>query len=67
MKDQSRNLNPHAEALLYSWIFGKEYARQGGGVMNFWDRATKSEKKHMQENIDRLLKTRRSTKIVSQN
>lgn len=59
MKDESRNLNPHAEALLYSWIFGEEYSKQSGGVMDFWDKATESQKKHIKENLDRLLSTRR--------
>lgn len=59
MDDQTRNLNPHAEALLYSWIFGEEYSKQHGGVMDFWDRASKWKKGNIKTSLDKLLKTTR--------
>lgn len=37
MKDQSRNLNPHAEATAAMYLWGTEYAAQKGGSMDFWD------------------------------
>jgi hypothetical protein len=61
MKDQTRNLNPHAEALLYSWIFGSEYSKFGGGVMDFWDKASDSQKNNIKVNLDRLMETKRES------
>ena len=37
MKDQRRNLNPHAEATAAMYLWGKEYSEQRGGCMDFWD------------------------------
>ena len=45
MKDQSRNLNPTPEAVVAMYIYGDEYARQGGGSMDFWDRVPNSKKR----------------------
>lgn len=59
MQDQTRNLNPHAEALLHSYIWGEAYANQGGGVMDFWDKADDTTKKHIRELMDQLVSTRR--------
>ena len=61
MKDQTRNLNPSAEALLYSWIFGDEYSKQRGGVMDFWDKATKWQKENIKTSLNKLLNTKRET------
>ena len=58
MKDQSRNLNPHVSALLYSWVFGEEYSKQSGDVMDFWDKASEWKKQNMRDSLDRLLKAR---------
>ena len=44
MSDQTRNLNPHAAACVAMAIWGKRYAAQRGGSMNFWDSLTKGEK-----------------------
>ncbi len=35
--DQTRNLNPTPEATVARIIWGKEYAAQRGGTMDFWD------------------------------
>lgn len=36
--DQTRNLNPHAEARLAMALWSHEYAyEQNGGSMDFWD------------------------------
>ena len=32
-----RNLNPHRSAVAAMWLWGKEYSKQGGGSMDFWD------------------------------
>ena len=45
MRDQTRNLNPHAEARLAMALWGHEYAyEQTGGSMDFWDSRTPSQK-----------------------
>lgn len=36
--DQTRNLNPHAQAVFAMWLFGERYSRSGLGSMDFWDR-----------------------------
>lgn len=43
--DQRRNLNPHAEAVLAMTIWGREYAAQNGGSMDFWDSLDDSRKR----------------------
>lgn len=46
MSDQSRNLNPHAEARLAMALWGDEYAfKQRGGSMDFWDSRSPSQKR----------------------
>ncbi len=37
MKDQTRNLNPTAEAIIAMNLWGATYAEQRGGAMDFWD------------------------------
>ena len=37
MQDQERNLNPTPEARVAMITYGKEYAKQKGGSMDFWD------------------------------
>jgi hypothetical protein len=37
MKDQTRNLNPTAEAIVAMCIWSKEYSEQKGGSMDFYD------------------------------
>lgn len=37
MKDQSRNLNPTAEAVVAMHVFGQRYAADGRGSMDFFD------------------------------
>lgn len=32
-----RNLNPHKAAVAAMYLYGREYAAQGGGSMDFWD------------------------------
>ena len=44
MKDQRRNLNPHRPAKCAMWLYGKRYASQGGGSMDFWDKLLEQEK-----------------------
>lgn len=45
------NLRPHAEARLAMAYFGKEYAAQRGGCMDFWDGLAP----YQQELITRIL------------
>lgn len=41
---QKRNLNPHKSARAAMWLYGEEYAAQGGGSMDFWDYLSESKK-----------------------
>lgn len=53
--DQTRNLNPHAEAKMAMWLWGAEYAAQGGGSMDFWDRLSDSRKRVAKNAVDDIL------------
>lgn len=56
--DQARNLNPHAPATAARFIFGREYAYQSGGVMDFWDSLSESEKQLCRDLVDAVKKSR---------
>ena len=45
MKSQKHNLNPHKEAVIAMWLFGKEYADLGLGSMDYYNGLTASDKK----------------------
>ncbi len=45
MDSQRRNLNPTAPAYVAMTMYGKEYATQMGGSMDFWDNLTKQQQK----------------------
>jgi hypothetical protein len=36
-KQGKRNLNPHKPARIAMILYGRSYASQGGGSMDFWD------------------------------
>lgn len=54
-----RNLNPHAEARAAMYLWGDEYAQQGGGSMDFWDRLSESRKRLCRDLVDEILKSPR--------
>jgi hypothetical protein len=58
LKNQTRNLNPHRAAKAAMWLYGKDYANQGGGSMDFWDRLPKHRKQTSIRMIKELEKTR---------
>ncbi len=39
-----RDLDPHKAARAAMWLYGAEYAKQGGGSMTFWDRLPQNRK-----------------------
>ena len=45
MKDQKRNLNPTPEAVFAMYHWSKDYAKQGGGSMDFYDSLNVEEKR----------------------
>ena len=57
MTDQTRNLNPHKEAVAAMTIWGAEYAAQGGGSMDFYDRLPGYRKRICRELVDRIAAT----------
>ena len=55
MRNQSRNFNPHKEAILAMAVWSYEYAhRQLGGSMDFWDALDESRKQFCRETIIRI-------------
>lgn len=61
MDEQTRNLNPHAEARLAMAVWGDEYAAQRGGTMDFWDALSPSRKRWCQEQLSKIVETRRAS------
>lgn len=55
-----RNADPTAEALVAMCIWGAEYAAQGGGSMEFWDRLNRSRKDQCRRMVDRIRAAKRS-------
>ena len=49
MKDQTRNINPTAPAYAAMALWGKRYAAQSGGSMDFWDSLSPDEQRTCQE------------------
>lgn len=45
MTSQGRNFNPHKEAVIAMWLFGKVCADRGEGSMDFYDSLSDSEKR----------------------
>lgn len=55
MKESDRRmLNPHKPALLAMWMWGREYAAQKGGSMDFWDALPEHQKETCRECVKRL-------------
>jgi hypothetical protein len=51
-----RNQNPHKPARLAMFLWNREYAAQGGGSMDFWDKLRESQKQICREGIAEILK-----------
>lgn len=54
------NSNPHAEARMAMNIWGREYAAQNGGCMDFWDTLSEGRKLQCYREVDLILHTRRA-------
>lgn len=55
MGNQEHNFNPHKEAVIAMWLFGRVYSEKGLGSMDFYNQLTDSEKrlcKRMLDNIE---------------
>lgn len=50
-----RNFNPTKEARAAMWLYCKEYAKQSGGSMDFWDRLQPSQKRLCKQMVDDIL------------
>lgn len=50
-----RNMNPHAEARFAMWKWSADYAAQGGGVMDYWDRLSERDKRLCYEAVDEIV------------
>lgn len=58
MKDQTRNLNPHKPARAAMFMYGAEYARQGGGSMDFWDGLDRRRKELCRQLVSEVIASR---------
>lgn len=54
MKDQTRNINPTTEAVFAMYHWHDEYAKSGGGSMDFYDSLSSVEKRYCQDAIARI-------------
>ena len=54
MTKDERNLNPHKPAVVAMSMWGKRYASQSGGSMDFWDRLSDNEKKLCRDLVARI-------------
>lgn len=59
MDNQTRNLNPHREAVLAMIVWSEEYSKQCYGCMDFWDRLDDNKKQLCQEWCTKLWKAQR--------
>jgi hypothetical protein len=57
MKDQTRNLNPIAPAIVAMTIWGHKYAAQRGGSMDFWDSLSDEDRRLCREVAERVKET----------
>lgn len=51
---ERRNINPHAEAVLATNLWGAEYAGQRLGCMDWWDQLDDQRKRRVREILNRL-------------
>lgn len=51
-----RNLRGHAEAVAARHVYGREYAAQNGGQMDFWDGLSEVRKDDIREMVDNILR-----------
>lgn len=51
---ERRNINPHAEAVLATNLWGAEYSRQRLGCMDWWDSLDDQRKRRVREILNRL-------------
>jgi len=61
--DQTRNINKHKAAVAARFLFGREYAAQSGGTMDFWDTLSDSEKNLCRDLVDAINESRDETMI----
>ena len=57
--EMHRNLHPHAEAILAMTIWGKDYARQRGGSMDFYDKLCDAHKNLCRDVVLKIKEARR--------
>ena len=55
MENQEHNFNPHKEAVIAMWLWGKEYSELGLGSMDYYNGLSAGDKntcKRMLKNIE---------------
>lgn len=58
--NQTRNLHPHAEAIVAMLLWGEEYSEQGGGSMDFYDGLSEARKRQCASVVNRIIRARRA-------
>lgn len=59
MKERDRrNLDPHKPAVVAISFWGKVYAAQGGGAMDFWDNLSEPDKRFCREIVAHVERAR---------
>jgi hypothetical protein len=54
--DQTRNLNPHAEAVAAMWLYSGDYAHKGLGSMDYYDQLSDYRKDCCRRLVEDVLK-----------
>jgi len=52
MDSQEHNLNPHKEAVIAMWLFGKEYSELGLGSMDYYNGLSARDKRMCKRMLD---------------
>ena len=59
MSELDRNLRAHAEARLARLIWRNEYARQSGGVLDFWEALNEPMRDMCRDGVEEILRAPR--------
>lgn len=53
-----RNLSPHRPAMCAMWLYADRYTSQKGGLMDFWDKLSESDKATCRRMAEQIVTTR---------
>lgn len=58
---EQRNLDPHRPARCAMWLYADRYTSQRGGIMDFWDKLSESDKATCRRMAEQIATTRPET------